>query len=81
MDSIIDICSEVMNLRSIIYECKQKLEEITDDYKIEVGASIIRNGKYWSGREFALQNTQTKIPAMGFAEFNSLKKLVFPQRC
>ncbi|XP_068744690.1 paladin-like isoform X1 [Montipora capricornis] len=46
VDSIIDICSEVMNLRSIIYECKQKLEEIRDDYKIE-GQSA---GEYWLKR-------------------------------
>ncbi|XP_074608915.1 paladin-like isoform X1 [Acropora palmata] len=35
VDSVIDICSDVMNLRSVIYVCKQKLEEIKDDYKIE----------------------------------------------
>lgn len=36
VDSVIDICSDVMNLRSVSYECKCKLEEIKDDYKIEV---------------------------------------------
>lgn len=35
VDSVIDICSDVMNLRSVINVCKQKLEEIKDDYKIE----------------------------------------------
>lgn len=33
---MIDICSDVMNLRSVSFECKCKLEEIKDDYKIEV---------------------------------------------
>lgn len=36
VDSVIDICTDVMNLRSVSYECKCKLEEIKDDYKIEV---------------------------------------------
>ena len=38
---MIDICSDVMNLRSVSYECKKKLEEIRDDYKIEVILSCI----------------------------------------
>ena len=45
VDSVIDICSDVMNLRSVIYVCKQKLEEIKDDYKIEV-----RLAKYSPGQ-------------------------------
>ena len=36
VDCVIDICSDVMNLRTVSYECKNKLEEIKDDYKIEV---------------------------------------------
>ena len=36
---MIDICSDVMNLRSVSYECKNKLEEIKDDYKIEVSVT------------------------------------------
>lgn len=40
VDSVIDICSEVMNLRSVSYECKKKLEEIKDDYKIEVRLNV-----------------------------------------
>ncbi|RMX44573.1 hypothetical protein pdam_00002748 [Pocillopora damicornis] len=35
VDSVIDICSDVMNLRTVSFECKCKLEEIKDDYKIE----------------------------------------------
>ncbi|XP_073241646.1 paladin-like isoform X3 [Porites lutea] len=46
VDSVIDICSEVMNLRSVSYECKKKLEEIKDDYKIE-GQSAC---EYWLKR-------------------------------
>ena len=33
---MIDVCSDVMNLRTVIYNCKKKLEEIKDDYEIEV---------------------------------------------
>lgn len=43
VDSVIDICSEVMNLRSVSYECKKKLEEIKDDYKIEVRLNVKRH--------------------------------------
>lgn len=40
VDSVIDICSDVMNLRSVSYECKCRLEEIKDDYKIEVSFKV-----------------------------------------
>ena len=40
VDSVIDICSDVMNLRSVSYECKCRLEEIKDDYKIEVSLKV-----------------------------------------
>ncbi|KAJ7379134.1 Paladin [Desmophyllum pertusum] len=46
VDSVIDICSDVMNLRSVSYECKCKLEQIKDDYKIE-GQSA---REYWLRR-------------------------------
>ena len=38
VDAVIDICSDVMNLRTVIYNCKKKLEEIKDDYEIEVSS-------------------------------------------
>ena len=41
VDSVIDICSDVMNLRSVSYECKCKLEETKDDYKIEVRSEMV----------------------------------------
>ena len=44
VDSVIDICSDVMNLRSVSYECKCKLEQIKDDYKIEVSFTL---GNIW----------------------------------
>lgn len=48
VDSVIDICSDLMNLRSVIYVCKQKLEEIKDDYKIEVRLVKYSKGHTWS---------------------------------
>ena len=69
VDSVIDICSDVMNLRSVSYECKCKLEEIKDDYKIEVrfeGYTGLRRLKLRNGIRLLAETCNCKSRGSGF---------------